>query len=349
MVRVMSIPGRTHENRFFRLLLDAVEEAGAAVVSPTARNAVGLRFDVLIINFPTHYITENNALKAALSSVSLGSFLVLSRLLGRRIVYIVHDVIPFRQRHTWLLRPMLRLAHGLTSGFVFLSQSSRAAFLRLYPGFDQVPWILAPHGPYPTVVASDAERLRLRTELFGEAQSFTLGFLGNIKPYKNIDALRSLPATLPDGRAIKVLVAGRVEQGHVADAEAALASLPPGQVVRIDQRLSDERFDALIQAVDAILLPYTKGSNSGVALLVLSNHSRLIGSGLPVFQELAQAVGAPWAYATGKDHLTLADAVMACAADQVSAADREALDGYLASVSFTNAGVDVLMLISRLK
>lgn len=350
MVRVLSIPGRNHENRFFHLYLTALEDQGATIVDPTTRNALSFGYDVLLINFPTHYVTENALPKAAALSLLLGSYLALARLMGRRVVYVVHDVVPFRSNNPVLLGPFLRLTHWLSNAFVFLSSSSRQAFVERYPSDAARPWILTAHGPYPTRVASDTEREQLRAALFGDVtRSFTVGFLGNIKPYKNLAALRGLPRTLPDGRAIKILVAGRVERGHEAEAAAILADLPADQIVRIDERLSDDRLDELIQAVDMVLLPYVKGSNSGVALLVLSNRARLIGSDLPVFSELAATIGPPWAYSIGVAQPSLANAIAASARDQVAPADKAALERYLASVSFFKAAVELLELISRLK
>ena len=95
------------------------------------------------------------------------------------------------------------------------------------------------------------------------------------------------------------------------------------------------RWTGLIQCVDVVLLPYLKGTNSGVALLVLSNGSRVIGSDLPIFRELARTVGAPWVYSLDSGGAgKIGDALEAVADRGVAQADRDGLRAYLDRVSF---------------
>lgn len=350
MIRVLSIPGRSHENRFFGLLAGALECQGMAVVEPTARNLAGFSFDVLHLNFPTHYITENRIARATMASLAFGGYLMLARLLGRKVIYTVHDVMPLRARHVFLTRQFLRLTHALTNGFVFLSQSSRDVFVSHYEADQDKPWILTPHGPYPAAQLSTSGRLKRRDTLMGRDHAFVIGFLGSIKPYKNIAALAGLPRRLADGRAVRVLVAGLVERGYQDAAQDALAALPPGMVVRIDKRLDDDELDRLIQVVDVVLLPYVKGSNSEVAMLVLSNRARLIGSDLPVFDELARTVGEPWVYSfsEGSSGRSLGEVVESVARREVTEADEAALSDYLRRVSYAETARAVEELCKRL-
>ncbi len=350
MTRVLSIPGRSHENTYFELMAAALEEHGVEIVQPTARNLACFAYDTLGLNFPTHYITENSAPRAALFSLLLGCYFLIARLLGRKIVYTVHDVVPLRPRHDFLLWPFLRLTHQLSNAFIFLSRSSRASFERRFPRDAGKQWVLAPHGPYETSLLPASERLVQRHALLGENGAFVVGFLGSIKPYKNIQALGALPSQIDGGRPVHLLVAGLVERGYEAAVQAVLEARPAGTVTRLDQRLSDEEFDRLIQIVDAVILPYDRGSNSGLAMLVLSNEARLIGSDLPIFQELAQAVGPPWVYSSGVAGAPggLADIVQHVAAREIVEADRQRLRGYLRSVSYSETAGHIAALYVRL-
>ena len=168
---------------------------------------------MLHLNFPTHYISENGALRAWFYSSLFAAYLLLVRLARRKIIYTVHDVVPFRSRNARLSKRFLQLTHGVTDVFVFLSRSSRAAFVELYPEDEAKPWVLAEHGPYPTTPLSQAERAARRQEIVGDGDGFLVGFLGSIKPYKNLAAVQSLPHSLRDGRPVRVLVAGKAEAG----------------------------------------------------------------------------------------------------------------------------------------
>ncbi len=344
-LRLLSIPGRSHENKYFGYLLAEMERRGVEVVPPKRRPLALFRYDVLQLNFPTHQITENGFFKACLLSILLAFYLLAARVLGRTIIYTVHDVIPLRARHAWLLRVFLGFVHGLVNGYVFLSHSSRDVFAGQHPSQRGKPWVLAPHGPYQVELLTAEQRAAQRNRLglgrtTGGRDAFLVGFLGAIKPYKNIDALRDLPAQLADGRPVHVVVAGRVEAGHEDTAARALATLPAERQTRLEHRLSDAELDCLIQAVDVVLLPYARGSNSGAALLVLSNHGRVVGSGLGIFQELAGQVGRPWAYAIDPaltDCGGYAGLVGQAAAEQPSAADRQELQSFLGSIDWSVA------------
>ena len=335
-LRLLSIPGRDHENKYFAQLLGQMERRGLQVVPPKLGPLVRFRFDVLQLNFPTHQITENGVGKACLLSMLLGAYLLVARILQREIIYTVHDVTPLRVRHPQLLRGFVRLVHWLVTGYVFLSHSSRAAFVGHHPGQAGKPWVMAPHGPYPVELLTDEQRAAQRRGLGCGDEVFLVGFLGAIKPYKNVDALRQLPQHLADGRPVHVVVAGRVEAGHEEVAEQALASLPAEQLTLLQHRLSDAEFNHLIQAVDVALLPYARGSNSGAALLVLSNHGRLIGSDLGIFRELAERLGRPWVYALDRQstHPGYAGLIARAAAEQPDEMDRLALADFLRSIGW---------------
>ena len=351
-MKVLSIPGQHHENRYFNLILSALERRGIEVIPSSTRKAASFSYDILHINFPTHYVTENGILKAFFISIILAVYLMAARLLGRKLVYTVHDVVPLRPRHAPLLTRFLRLTHRLTNAFVFISQSSRDEFVRLYPGQASKPWLLALHGPYPSTPMEPVDIDLRRQQLFGAEPVFVVGFIGNIKPYKNIGALRKLPHQVPDGRPVVALVAGRSEHGHEDCVDAVVAALPPERVVRLDRRLTDTELDELIQLVDVVLVPYLKGSNSGVALLVLSNGARLIGSGLPVFHELAETVGAPWAYCSepaSTGPRSLADVVAQVSGRLVTDADRVRLHDYLERVSYDRAAAAIATLYETIQ
>ena len=337
VMKILSIPGRYHENRYFSLMLEALEAAGAEVIDPRSVGAATFQYDVLCLSFPTHYATENGPLKAFFMSMLFGSYLLLAHGLRRKIVYIVHDVEPLNRQNEFILDRFLKLILFLTDGYVFISKSSRSAFTTTYPTEKDKPHVLIPHGPYPTTVLTTAERKALRRSLVGEEDVVLLGFLGNIKPYKNAAALRTLPASLPDGRRVRTVIAGPAESRYEYQIKELLDSLVPGSFIRLDQVLSDAELDALIQTVDVVLLPYLRGSNSGLALLVLANEGRFIGSSIPILQELETDVGAPWVTIAN-----LADGLSTSVAQVFSSpirdSDREFLREYLKRIDFSTGG-----------
>ena len=340
-VRLFSLPGRGHENRYFDLMLDALEARGLRVVPTDMRRLLLLRFDILHLNFPTHYVTQSGPIKAAASSTLFAGVFLLARLFRRRIVYTVHDVVPLNSRHEWLLWRYYAFVRRCVDGYIFLSTSSRASFLERFPDQAGKPWRLAPHGPYPAKLLSRSERAGLHDAAAGTG-ALLVGFLGVIKPYKNVAALARLPEQLADGRRVHLMVAGPAEPGHEAAVKAALAKRSPSSVTRLPARLSNCELDLLVQSVDVVLLPYQRGSNSGAALLVLSNKGRLIGSTLPIFRQLAEEVGAPWVLVSEDTPDGWQSALEQVAAHAPDTSDRSRLDRYLGTHSFA-AGADAIV------
>ena len=340
-IRLFSLPGRGHENRYFELMLNALEARGVKVVPTDMRHLLLLQFDVLHLNFPTHYVTQSGPIKAAAASALFAGVFRLARLFRHRIIYTVHDVVPLSVRNEWLLWRYYAFVRRCVDGYVFLSASSRVSFLEHFPDQAGKPWRLAPHGPYPVELLSASERAERHDAVAG-TNTLLVGFLGVIKPYKNVAALTHLPEQLADGRPVHLVVAGPAEAGHEAAIEAALAKRSPSRVTRLPARLSNRELDLLVQSVDVVLLPYQRGSNSGAALLVLSNKRRLIGSSLPIFRQLAEEVGAPWVLVSEDTLEGWQTALEQVAAHAPDTADRSRLDHYLQTHSFA-AGADAIV------
>ena len=124
-----------------------------------------------------------------------------------------------------------------------------------------------------------------------------MGFFGDIRPYKNAEVLAYLPDQDAIGRQIKIVVAGAADPTYnTTEIEAPLSRILPKRMVRIKERISDQDLVDVIRAVDFVLLPYLRGSNSGFSMLVLSCGQRLLCSALPMFRELQNRLGPPWVH-----------------------------------------------------
>jgi glycosyltransferase involved in cell wall biosynthesis len=274
-----------------------LEKAGMTVVNIHTIRSKFFSFDVLHIHWPEFYITERPFYIAALLAPTLLAYMIITKLLGKKIVWTVHDVTPVRARHIRLLKLYLLCVRGLVDAYVFMNPSSEAEFARSFPrARKKIAWHV-PHGPYFVSAISPQRREVLRERLSGGANCLLVGFLGDIKPYKNPQVLAYLPHQDAIGREIKIVVAGAVDSTFgTKEIEVSLGRIQPKQLIRIREQLSDQRLADIIRAVDIVLLPYLRGSNSGFSMLVLSCGQRLLCSALPMFRDLANRPGRPWVY-----------------------------------------------------
>ncbi len=255
------------------------------------------KFDVLHIHWPEFYVTERSIYIAMVLAPTILVYMIATKLLRKKIVWTVHDVVPAKARHARLLQLYLLCVRGLVDAYVFMSPSSEAEFVRIFPRARGKKTWHVPHGPYPVSAISPHRRVELRERLSDGANCLLIGFLGDIRPYKNPKALAYLPHQDSIGREIKIVVAGAVDSTYDAiEVEASLSRIPLKRLIRIRERLSDQCLADMISVVDIVLLPYLRGSNSGFSMLVLSCGQRLLCSALPMFKDLTNRPGPPWVY-----------------------------------------------------
>ena len=186
-----------------------------------------------------------------------------------------------------------------------MNRSSEDDFFDRYPNERKKKRWTIPHSSYPAQRISTERRTDIRISLTDGVDCLAIGFLGEIKPYKNLAAMRHLPMT-PEGRPLRLILAGTLHPTcDVEDIEAIIRSIQPHRLVRVDARPSDKGLSDLIQSVDIVFMPYLHGWNSQLAMFALGRGGRLPYSALPMFLELAEALGPPWVYVF--DHNAAAD------------------------------------------
>ena len=340
-VRVLSMPGPRHaQNSYFPLLWHALKGAGLEMIDARTSAAVMLKFDILHVHFPEHLVTERRLQSALVAAPLFLAYVVAIRIAGKKLVWTIHEIAP-KRRH-WLAWPFLWCMRRFTNAYVFMNRTSETEFFRRYPGERQKILSRVPHSAFPVTRISAADRNIARLSLTHGAECFLVGLLGEIRPYKNPIALKYLPPSNSQGRPLRLIVAGTMHASSDVDSiEAAFCKLDSQRLVRIREQLSDQQLSELIQSVDLVFMPYLQGWNSGFAMFALACGARLLCSGLPMFNEIAEALGSPWIYifdhnAADLSH-ELAMAVARVSQDRPEAADYVRLERFLAAHSFEQA------------
>jgi beta-1,4-mannosyltransferase len=337
-IRVLSIPGRRHaQNSYFGLLWDALQGAGIEMVDARTTAALLLKFDILHLHFPEHLVTERPLHSALLMAPIFLCYVATARALGKKFVWTIHEVYP--QRRHWLAEPYLKCLHILANAYIFMNRTSQQEFLNRYPHQRRKMVWRIPHSSYPVTQISTIRRNEIRDSLTQGTDCLLVGFLGEIRPYKNPAALPFLPAMDPRGRPLRLVVAGAFHEScDVDDIKAKLQAINANRVVRIDARLSDERLSEMIQSVDVVFMPYLQGWNSGFSMFALACGARILCSALPMFREINENLGSPWIYLFNHNatdlHETLSSVVASISRDTLNEGDRLRLEQFLAETSF---------------
>ena len=296
-LRVLCLQGRNFGgNPYVGLFCASLERAGVRVVDTHTFEARLFKFDVLHLHWPDLYVTLRQFHEAIVIGVMFLVYLLVTKLLRKKIVWTVHDVRPSRLRHPRLLNLYLCCVRALVDAYVFMSPSSEAEFKEIFPRAGKRATWHVPHGPYPVSTPSPQRQGEMRERLSGGTNCLLVGFVGDLRPYKNAEVLAYLPHKDSNGRDVKIVVAGARDPCDPTEIEVALSCIPVRHLVRIRERLTDHCLVDIIRAVDVVMLPYRRGSNSGFSMLVLSCGQRLLCSALPMFEDLRNRLGSPWVY-----------------------------------------------------
>lgn len=291
MLRIWCFPGEENRlsNPYTAILVTQLRRLGHKVSSPGWPGRFAGRCDVIHLHWPQKVVRAS--LFGSLRTIAVWSaFLALQKARGAKIVWTMHNVASHegerpRLERFWMKRLIARL-----DGVHALSQDSLKQARAHYPALATLPALVAPHWTY-----SDAYPQPDASPDNPE----TISFLGDIKPYKGLDAfLTALEQAQPDAR--RYLVHGRPEDEESSQSlEHRLRALAV-RGWRIEwtlERLSDQQMADRLAEAALLLLPYESGENSGLAVLAAERGTPLLVSRIAAFEPLQEELGSPRAVA----------------------------------------------------
>lgn len=209
------------------------------------------------------------------------------RSLGVRVVWTIHN-LGHHEGTPAAERAFLRRMFKAADACIVHSQSAREAVLgAVGPAGARLAakLHLVPHGNYDGCYPTPEARAETRRRLGVPQSAFMPAFLGLIRPYKNvgglIEAFRS--AELPGAR---LLVCGKPNSAELLDELSRAVGGAPEVVGRFEY-LSEQECADMLEASDAVVLPYLEVLTSGAALLALTFGRPIIAPRRGCFAELA--------------------------------------------------------------
>lgn len=251
------------------------------------------------------------------------------RLLGGRIVYVVHDASPHAWSSSGLMRrverALLRATYTIPQQIVALTGVARDQ-LRAEYGCKR-PITVIPHGAYAAQVTSP---------LPGNRVLLVFGMLRRNKRIK--ETIEGVKAAVAAGQQVRLVIAGaphKEDLGYWDECAALLEGT--GDYIHCEIGFVPEaRLDQLIAECDAVMLPYEEfNSQSGVAVLAACSERLLLCTDAGGLAELigqgmeAVVVARPVTAATIADAIARFCALPVEEARARSARSKASLDAYL--------------------
>jgi len=211
------------------------------------------------------------------------------RLAGRvsyPIVSIVHHLRSLEQRPAWqnrLYRRVEQVYLQSADGFIFNSQTTRAAVQAAGAGLSRLPWLVAYPGGDQLQPWIGADELAERSHQPGPLR---LLFVGNLIPRKGLHTLLAALERLPEGLCM-LSVVGRpdADPRYAAGIQRRILASPRLQAaVRLLGRLDDAGLGAAYRTHHVLVVPSTY-EGFGIAYL------EAMGFGLPAIAATAGAAG----------------------------------------------------------
>ncbi len=184
---------------------------------------------------------------------------------GVRILWTVHNLLPHGVRYVEEEVTLRQLLRDVADVVIQLSPSTAAVVADLFP-IPPEKLVTLRHASYLGLYAQPPSRDAARDSLGVPRSSPTVGFVGQIRPYKGVDtllgAMEKVSKTIPD---VTLLLAGRASPHGVR----AIDRRAPrnARVVRSHEFVPDTEIGTWFTAADVLVFPYTRILNSGSVLL----------------------------------------------------------------------------------
>jgi len=272
---VAALPRRLGTNPYCELLDEHVEKLGVEVIEGRSGLrwllAFRRRVDVLHFHWPEWHFRR----RSVASAIGFGARLLAARLLGYRIVWTVHNVLPHEDAG-WSDRFVRAVLARLGTVVVHcraargaLGRAGRRAFV-------------VPHGSYvgryPNGIGCRAARARLRLE----PEARVLLAFGQVRAYKGLGELMQAFAGLPAPLA-RLVVAGELRPG------ARLPAVADPRIRLFLGRVPDAEVQVFLNAADLVVLPYRRVLTSGAAMLAFSFGRGIVAPRLGCLAELERS------------------------------------------------------------
>lgn len=267
--------------------------------------------------------------RGARSWLKLGryaSLLALARILGYRIIWTVHEVVPHEARNP---RRDLLAARILARSSHALLAHDRATAARVASVLRTNGRAVAvvPHGSYAGAYPAGRSREAVRERLGLDRSSFVFLAFGNVRAYKRFDLLLEAFGRL-DAPDVALVIAGEFlwrfrdpEWERRTRAQLASAIERDPRIRYLAGRVPDEEVAELHGACDAAVLARSDGWTSGSMILALSHGLPVIAARRPAYVELLADGPAGWLYEPGSA-ASLAHTLALAASDRVQSADK---------------------------
>ena len=272
-VALAQFSGSPKQNPYVWRLGTSLTDAGVNVLPMPAsafflfryRNA--RRANVIHFQWYEVLVGANSLVKMLVKSVAFLLQLRLCRLLGKRLVWTVHNQQSHEAVHPrleqWVARRMARLVDRM---IVHCEGARLSVAQHLDVNGDRIASI--PHGNFVGLYADTMDRDSARKQLGYTNDETVLLFFGNIRPYKGVEHLVDV-VRQTDAPQLRLVIAGKTSDVALAEALSNAAAGDP-RITLETRFIPDDEVQVYFKGCDAAVFPYRSILASGAVILAMS-------------------------------------------------------------------------------
>lgn len=247
------------------------------------------RCEIVHLHWPDLLLAPAGSVHVFIHLWYLLARLVYAKVRGAKVVWTVHNLHSHARAHPTLERWLWRWFLPLVNGSIHLSHSGRALALEKFPLLARKPSTVIRHGHYRDSYRNDIAAGEARARLGIREGLPVIGFVGQIRPYKNVPALiRAFGGLAQDAT---LLIAGAHDP---SDLEFRTLVEQDTRIVTRFGMIPEEEMQIYLNACDLAVFPYKDILNSGSAILALSFSRPVLVPAKGAMAELQSVAGHDW-------------------------------------------------------
>jgi len=250
---------KKNNNPYIEILYREFEKQGCKVLSHR-ENRIKNLFSENVDIFHFHWLNSylmHNTLKSLIATIAFISYIKILKSKNVKIVWTVHNSETFTHhgKNKWLEKILVPFLLENSDKLIIHNKNQKNHFDKKY--YNKIVYI--PHHNYLPILNSQVRSFKLKAKYFL--------FFGGISPYKGIEKLITMYNDIEINIPLKIV--GRINgEGYKEKLEKLITNKE--KIILEDRFLSDEELELLIKESKAIILPFSKITNSGSLILSLS-------------------------------------------------------------------------------
>lgn len=205
---------------------------------------------------------------------------ILKLISNSKLIITCHDIIPFGSDDPNILSKKIEKKNKffLLADYLLIHNENSKIELKKYYNIegDKIFMIY-----FPLMDLNNLNLEQTKTNLVKDKKPFTVGMFGNLRQEKGVDILlKAWNKMFDHSKNIQLIIAGYVPP----NLKYGFESVENKSVVICDRFINDSEFKSLIESCDVVVLPYKRGTNSGIPTQIISTGTLVLTSDIPMFK-----------------------------------------------------------------